>query len=154
MRLLALITVFIPAVPSLLSSALAAQNGTGCPADLSLAKRISCYVERAQRLNDPAVCLGAEGPVRFQCISLYAERTKDPEPCALLTGSDMRPQTFHDTCVAGVAIAIVDPALCEQLETAKLTDSCLVQLVLERGADRSLCERVGTPFLKDACLRK
>jgi hypothetical protein len=118
-----LAVVLLAAVLRVSPSAIA-QSKTVCDEDLYLPKKISCYVEAARARNDPSVCLTAEDPVRFQCISLYAERAEDESACRLLVGSDHRAQIGRDACVAGVAVASIEPALCEQVESTALADSC------------------------------
>lgn len=105
-----------------LVSLIAASHSAGardeplCSPDLFPPKRIKCYLDAALRNHNPAICLSADDPVRFQCISIYAERTGEEKACELLAGTDPNPQTLRDTCVVGVAIAASDPEICGHAE--------------------------------------
>lgn len=142
----ALATIAATCVP------LAANAAPICPPDMLLTKRINCLVAAARARGEPSLCLTAEDPVRFQCITLYAERTGNTSPCALLKGSGQQSRLLQDSCLAGVAIAAIDPGICSEVRTASVADSCYTQLVVKRGADASLCEKVGSPYLHKACL--
>ena len=129
-----------------------AQDAPACDQDL-LTAQIRCYLDAATQAGSAGPCTTAENEtVRFQCISLFAERSGTPEACRLIRSDDPTGATLQNACVAGVAIATRDPAICEEVDQPGLADACFVQLVLERGGDISLCQRVQNPLLRDACL--
>lgn len=154
LALVALVTL-VTLVPFAAAPAGTATPGTAaCNAPPLLAEQIACFRDAALAAGDPALCAAADDPVvRFQCLSLYAERRLDPAPCARIDAgaSAAERQALQQACVAGVAIAAGDPALCEEAGIAALRDSCLMMLVTERGADRALCARIENDLLREAC---
>ena len=130
----------------------AAQDAPACDHDL-LPAQIRCHLDAATEAGSAGPCIAAENEtVRFQCISLFAERSGTPETCRLIGSDDPEGAILQNACVAGAAIANRDPAICEEVDQPGLADACFVQLVLERGGDISLCQRVQNPQLRDACL--
>lgn len=125
----------------------AACNDEGLPP-----AQIRCFLEAAQAAGDAGVCEGAEAAaVRFNCISLYAERSGEAAACGRIAAGDRETQALRDSCVAGVAVAGREPELCERAELPEVRDSCYAMLVIRSGADAALCERVANPALKSAC---
>ena len=131
---------------------IAAQDVPACGQDL-LTAQIRCHLDAANEAGSAEPCMAAENEtVRFQCISLFAERSGTPEACRLISSDDPEGAILQNACIAGVAIATRDPAICEDVDQPDLADTCFTQLVLERGGDVSLCQRVQNPLLRDACL--
>jgi hypothetical protein len=89
--------------------------------------------------------------VRFICLSLYAERSRDPAPCRRIAPGDREAQALRDACVSGVAIARGDPELCEEASLAASRDACILLLVLDHGADPANCARLTEPALQSVC---
>ena len=90
--------------------------------------------------------------MRFNCLDLYAERTRNPEVCERLDGEDEQARTLRDFCIAGVAVARHEPALCERPRDMRARDSCYMMLVVERPADRALCARISNLTAREACV--
>lgn len=132
----------------------ASSTAEACDAKAIVTAKIACFRDAAAAAGDPAVCQEAtDGTVRFQCLSLYAERTEDAAPCARIdSGADpAETRLLRQSCVAGVAIKRGDPALCDDPAVGALRDSCLLTMVTERGADPALCGRIENGALRDAC---
>lgn len=130
----------------------AAQDAPACDQDL-LPAQIRCHLDAATRAGSAEPCLAAEDEaVRFNCISLFAERNATPEACRLIRSDDPEGVILQNACVAGVAVATRDPAICDEVDQPELADACFTQLVLERGGDIALCQRIQNPLLRDACL--
>jgi len=132
----------------------AAQSPAACNTGVVVTKQIECFLDAARDAGDAAVCEAAENAtVRFQCLSTYAERISDPAPCTRIdTGTTAEEtQALRESCVAGVAIARRDPALCKGFTTPALSDSCYMMLVVEAGADPALCDRIQHVVLRRAC---
>ena len=114
--------------------------------------QIRCFLDAALTAEEPGICERAtDGAVRFNCLSLYAERTLDPAPCERIVTGDQETQALRDACVSGVAIARRDPGLCRQAGLSVIRDSCYMMLVVQFGADPSICEQIEDSVLKSSC---
>jgi hypothetical protein len=130
----------------------AAQPEATCKAQILQPAQIRCFLEAAVAAKQPAICERAKDPaVRFNCLTLYAERSLDPAPCRRILAQDRETQALRDACVSGVAIARRDPDLCEQASLPLIRDSCLMLLVRQHGFDPAVCERIAETKLKAAC---
>lgn len=123
-----------------------------CLAEAWLPRQIDCLKEIAIEEGDPALCLISEKPsVRWLCVALYAEQAGEASICEVLPLDDLDlPGISADLCRAHLAIAWRAPALCEELTTPNLADSCLLKLV-ELGEDKALCDRIENETLARAC---
>lgn len=138
-----LATLFIPT---------SGRSETGCENSSVLTEQLSCYLEAAQTSGDPTICRQSHEPaVRFNCISVYAERNEAPEACDLIEAKEAQQPHLRAACVSGVAIANNDPELCASVAQPLAKDTCYSFLVLEQGMDKSLCENIENKALKQAC---
>jgi hypothetical protein len=130
----------------------AAEPAEACLAEKIVTRQLACLSAAAQEAGDAKLCLRGEQPaVRFNCISLYAERARDPAICALIPAEDSAPPgVLQETCRVGLAIVLNDPEICAGLATPNLGDACLLQMV-EAGADTALCARIENAALRAAC---
>lgn len=92
--------------------------------------------------------------MRFNCLDLYAERTRNPAVCERLDGEDEQARTLRDFCIAGVAVARREPALCERPRDIRARDSCYMMLVVERSADHALCAKIKNVTLREVCAKE
>jgi hypothetical protein len=123
-----------------------------CNAQPMQPAQIRCFLEAAQAAGDPGLCASAgDAAVRFNCLSLYAERSLDPASCELIEIGDKETQALRDACVSGVAIAQRDPDLCEEARLPVMRDACYMNLVVQFAADPTLCGRIANKTLHDAC---
>lgn len=116
-------------------------------------RQLECYLETAQEAQDPSLCLPAQDPaVRFNCISLYAERSGDSAACGLVEGADEKERTaLRGACIAGTAVANERPELCGDIGDKRLADACYLMLVTEKRQDRSLCGKIENETVRQAC---
>lgn len=136
--------------------ATAAQGGAApsavCNDKGLLPAQIRCFLEAAEVAGDVGVCEGAEEKsVRFNCISLFAERKGDPAVCQRIAAVDKEGKALRAGCIGGVAVAQRRPGLCEETGLDAMRDACYAQLVLECGAEPALCQRIDNAALKKAC---
>jgi len=123
-----------------------------CNAQPTQPAQIRCFLEIAQATGDPGLCTSAEdAAVRFNCLSLFAERSLDPAPCELIEILDKETQALRDACISGVAAARREPALCEEARLPVVRDACYMNLVVQFAADPALCGRIANKSLHDAC---
>ena len=117
-----------------------------------LPAKISCFLKAAEAARQPALCDEAEDQVvRFQCLSLYAEHSRDMSPCERITATDGSGEAMRDACKSGVAIAARQPDLCDRVAGSGLRDSCYMMLVVQFGSDLAFCDKIHNPELKSAC---
>lgn len=130
----------------------AAEPAEACLAKKMIADQLLCLKDAALEAGDAKLCLRSDQPaVRFNCVSLYAEQTRDPAVCAVIPVDEGTPPgTLRETCRAGLAVTMNDPELCAGFTTPNLADACFFQMVMT-GADAALCERIENPTLKGAC---
>lgn len=143
--------VLVLGAATILITPVTAQGTAACPANLFLLKKITCFVTHAERRHDPSFCMKAKDPVRFQCVSHYAEDMKDEAACELLFGPDKKSHSLRDACVTGVAVAAKDIAACKHAQSRNSVDACYWLMVLKQGADPALCDRIESPVLKKMC---
>ena len=118
-----------------------------------LPTQIRCFLDAAQSAGDVGLCEGAyDFAVRFNCISLYAERSGDPVPCERIPIRNNRLLLMRDSCISGVATATRTPQLCEQVQIYVVRDACFMTQVVEFNAAPELCERITKAALKESCL--
>lgn len=123
-----------------------------CNAQPTQPAQIRCFLEVAQAAGDPGLCTSAgDAAVRFNCLSLFAERSLDPAPCELIEILDKETQALRDACISGVAAARREPALCEEARLPVVRDACYMNLVVQFAADPALCGRIANKSLHDAC---
>jgi hypothetical protein len=124
----------------------------GCNTPATSPGQIKCFLKAAEEAKDAGICTAAtEHAVRFNCLALYAEHSRDPGPCALIDAAAGDEQALQDACIAGVAVARGDLELCETAKLSVLRDACMMTLITEHDLDRTLCERITEPTLKSAC---
>ncbi|MBT8454738.1 MAG: hypothetical protein KJO15_01410 [Alphaproteobacteria bacterium] len=113
MKALAIIAVLVA------GPALAADHAPGeCAEEQVITGRLACFTDAALAANDPTICLATdEAAVIFNCIGRYGEITQDPDVCGLIPeGHDeLSAVAVREACIAGVAVAANQPALCEGL---------------------------------------
>jgi len=124
-----------------------------CLAEAWPQNQIICLCRIAIEAGDPVLCLRAGEPaVRWRCVADYAEKAGDAAPCAILPDDDLDvPGVAGELCRGHLAISWREPALCTELATPNLADSCLLQLVL-LGEDKALCGQIENEILADNCL--
>ena len=123
-----------------------------CLAEVWPQNQIACLTDIAIEADDPALCLRSGEPaVRWRCVAGYAEKGDDPAPCGLLPADELEvPGAAEELCRVHLAIAWRKPALCTDLSTPNLADSCLLKLV-QLGEDEALCGQIENEGLADAC---
>jgi hypothetical protein len=124
-----------------------------CLAEAWPQNQITCLSRTAVEAGDPVLCLRSGEPaVRWRCVANYAEKVGDAAPCAILPDDDLDvPGVAGELCRGHLAISWREPALCTELATPNLADSCLLQLVL-LGGDKALCGQIENEILADSCL--
>ena len=124
----------------------------GCGESGPLPNQIRCFIDAAQSAGDVGLCDGAyDFAVRFNCISLYAERSADPAPCERIPIRNNRMLLLRDSCIAGVAAATRSPQLCEQVQLAVVRDGCFLTQVVEFDGAAELCARITKTVVKELC---
>ena len=124
----------------------------GCSESVPLPNQIRCFIDAAQSASDVGLCDGAyDFAVRFNCISLYAERSADPAPCERIPIRNNRMLLLRDSCIAGVAAATRSPQLCEQVQLAVVRDGCILTQVVEFDGAAELCARITKTAVKELC---
>lgn len=114
--------------------------------------QIQCFIDAAEEAGDPGLCEAAEDEaVRFNCLSLYAERSNNAAPCARIEVTGTETQALRDACISGVAAANRDPALCKATILPVMRDACYMTLVVQFEADPALCGRIRNEKLLAAC---
>jgi hypothetical protein len=124
-----------------------------CLAEAWPQNQIACLAGIAIEAGNPALCLRSGEPaVRWRCVAGYAEKAGDASPCGILPTGDLDvPGVAEELCRVHLAISWRKPALCMELTTPNLADSCLLQLVRLDG-DQALCGRIENESLAAACL--
>ncbi len=124
----------------------------GCSESVPLPNQIRCFIDAAQSAGDVGLCDGAyDFAVRFNCISLYAERSADPAPCERIPIRNNRMLLLRDSCIAGVAAATRSPQLCEQVQLVVVRDGCFLTQVVEFDGATELCARITKTAVKELC---
>ncbi len=143
------------AAASAAATAQTAQSHTdaaGCSESGPLPNQIRCFIDAAQSAGDVGLCDSAyDFAVRFNCISLYAERSADPAPCERIPIRNNRMLLLRDSCIAGVAAATRSPQLCEQVQLAVVRDGCFLTQVVEFDGAAELCARITKTAVKELC---
>ena len=126
----------------------------GCDEKPFLPAKIRCFIDAAEAAKDAGVCEGAvDLVVRFHCVSLYAQRSLDPDYCKRIVFGEEQTNAMRAACVSGVAAARRDPALCEHIELTAMRDSCYLTLVVQFQAHPRFCHRITEPTVRNACGR-
>ena len=117
--------------------------------------QVRCLVRGAQAANDAGICeTAAEPSVRFNCLALYAERTRDTAPCERVDSGAGQNRALRDSCIAGVAVARHEPALCERARDLRIRDGCYMMLVFAQPTDPALCAKIENVTLREACVEE
>lgn len=134
------------------ASAQSEDPASRCNAEAMQPAQIRCFIDAAEAAGDPGLCEAAEDEaVRFNCLSLYAERSGNAAPCARIEVTDTETQALRDACISGVAAANRDPALCKATILPVMRDACYMTLVVQFDADPALCGKVKNEKLLAAC---
>lgn len=153
-----LVLLAVSSLLALLATGVAAaaqthSDGRQCRESGSLPNQIRCFLDSAEAANDVTRCEGAyDFAVRFNCISLFAERSGDPGPCERIPIRNNRLLLMRDSCVSGVAAATRDPLLCDQIQLDVVRDACFLIQVVEFDAAPELCERISKKAVRESCL--
>lgn len=128
------------------------------------------FMERCLGDQGVGACDALAGELRTQCIASVARVAGDLAICDLLTGdertycrasylyelsaspADCEPfrsePELYDSCNAGLAVGLGDPARCLEVADPELRNRCIVELVALVPADVSVCDGV-LPDLQD-----
>lgn len=122
-------------------------------ADL-LPNQIRCFLDAAETAGDVGLCEGAyDFAVRFNCITLFAEHSGNPDSCERIPIRNNRLLLMRDSCVSGVAAATRTPQLCEQVQLDVIRDACFLTQVVEYNAAPALCEGITKAAVREICLK-
>lgn len=130
----------------------AAEPAASCNGKGLMPAQIRCFLAAAEAADDVGLCERADAKaVRFNCISLFAERSGRPAACQRIAVANRETQALRDACIAGVAGATGRPELCTRAKLSSVRDACYVQLVVRFGADPALCARIERAAMRKVC---
>ena len=113
--------------------------------------RLECYVALATDKDDPSVCgQSSHEGVEYQCYAIIAERRGSEELCHVIPAGSPDHQELRDICISDVAEKLLNPLLCERIQTVGLRESCYAKIGRDTG-DKTLCEEIRDPGLRSIC---